>query len=68
MTLRDLSPTDRLAVAALIHHGSPYVTDYVHQARLDPMHADRPMPVGTAPEPTNAKPASGWTRMLRRMS
>lgn len=68
-----LAPVDQVAVAALIHHGSPYVADYVAAARIHPPKPDLVpgvvvLPSGTAPEPIPARPQATWSRVLRRQS
>ena len=67
-----LAPVDQMAVAALIHHGSPYVADYVAAARIHPPKPDLVPGVvlssGTAPEPIPAKPQTTWSRVLGRQS
>lgn len=74
----DLAPVDRVAVAALIRHGSPYVADYVAAARSNPPKPERvPGPLalpagpsaGTAPEPISDRPRDDlWSRIMRRSS
>ncbi|MGH3479679.1 MAG: hypothetical protein ACRDQD_22935 [Nocardioidaceae bacterium] len=65
---------DRIAVAALIRHGSPHVADYVAAARNHPPKPDRvpgplALPAGTAPEPLSERfRGEVWSRIMRRSS